>query len=252
MDVIESLQQVGLTQYEAEAYHTLLLEGPLTGYQLGKRSRVPLPRSYDVLQRLSERGLALVQPGDPPRYLAEDPARFLEQLQRSMTSRIEELAFTLMAVPASEVGEEFWVIRGRERIRDRAAVMIGAAEHSLGLHMPTLTGNDMADLVSEARGRGCSELQAAWTAQLAADAVLLLVDDREVLAGTAATDRSQAVVTGNPALLDMARTCFHADLMQHHRPTRATESVRTANGWLAWEQEKQKKLRLLIGGSNVA
>lgn len=251
MDIIALLQQVGLTQYEAEAYHTLLQEGPLTGYQLGKRSRVPLPRSYDVMERLSERGLALVQPGDPPRYLAEDPTRFLEQLRSSMTSRLEELAATLMALPSSDVSDEFWVIRGRERIRDRAAAMVGEAEHSLGLHVPTSMGNDMADLVSEARGRGCRVLQAAHTARLAADAVLILVDDREVLAGTAASDRSQAVVTGNRAMVAMARACFHAELVQQ-RPTRTLETTESANDWLAWEEDKEKRLRLLIGGSDVA
>lgn len=251
MGIVELLQQVGLTQYEAEAYHTLLQEGPLTGYQLGKRSRVPLPRSYDVLERLSERGLALVQPGDPPRYLAEDPARFLEQLRSSMTSRLEELAATLTAVPSPDVGEAFWVVRGRERIMDRAAAMIGQAEHRLGLHLPASISGDMADLVSEARGRGCRVLPAARTALLAADAVLVFVDDREALAGTAATDRSQAVVTGNQALVAMARACFFDERLRR-RLTRATERSEAANDWLAWEEQKQKRLRLLIGGSDVA
>jgi sugar-specific transcriptional regulator TrmB len=251
MDIIDALQQVGLTQYEAEAYHTLLQEGPLTGYQLGKRSRVPLPRSYDVLERLSERGLALVQPGDPPRYLAEDPARFLEQLRSSMTSRLDELAATLMAVPSSDGGEEFWVIRGRERIRDRVAATIGEAEHSLGLYVPASMSGDMADLVSEARRRGCRALQAARTARLAANAVLILVDDREVLAGTAATDRAQAVVTGNRALVAMARACFQAELPRQ-RPSRAADTARRTNDWLAWEEDKEKRLRLFIGGSDMA
>jgi sugar-specific transcriptional regulator TrmB len=251
MDIIESLKQVGLTQYEAESYHTLLQEGPLTGYQLGKRSRVPLPRSYDVLERLSERGLALIQPGDPPRYLAEDPAHFLEQLRSSMLSRLEELAATLTAVPSSDVREEFWVIRGHKRIQDRVAAMIGEAEHSLGLRVPASMNSHTADLVSQARARGRRVLQAAGTAGLAAEAVLVLVDDREVLAGTAATDRSQAVVTGNRALVAMARACFLAELPRQ-RPARTTETSEAAHDWLAWEEDKEKRLRLLIGGSDVA
>ena len=32
------LQRIGLNKYEAEAYLALLAEGPLTGYELGKRS----------------------------------------------------------------------------------------------------------------------------------------------------------------------------------------------------------------------
>jgi sugar-specific transcriptional regulator TrmB len=251
MDIIEALQQVGLTQYEAEAYHTLLQEGPLTGYQLGKRSRVPLPRSYDVLDRLSVRGLALVQPGDPPRYLAEDPARFLAQLRTSMMSRIEELAATLTAAPASDARDEFWVIRGRARIRDRAAAMISQAEHSFGLHAHASMRADLADAVSAARVRGCRMLQTAQMARLGADAVLVLVDDREVLTGTAATERSQALVTGNSTLVAMARACFQTELPRQ-QPTHARETSEAANDWLAWEEDKQKRLRLLIGGSDVA
>ena len=67
---IELLQRVGLSKYEAEAYYVLLLQGPLTGYELGKRSGVPLSKSYEVLERLTRRGLAFVQPG---RALATSP-----------------------------------------------------------------------------------------------------------------------------------------------------------------------------------
>ncbi|HEX4716550.1 MAG TPA: helix-turn-helix domain-containing protein, partial [Ktedonobacteraceae bacterium] len=74
---IDLLQEIGLNKYEAEAYYTLLTQGPLTGYELGKRSQVPLSRSYDVLERLSQKGLALAQPGDPARYMALDPRLFL-------------------------------------------------------------------------------------------------------------------------------------------------------------------------------
>jgi hypothetical protein len=42
MTAIELLQQIGLNKYEAEAYYTLLSEGPLTGYELGKRSLSPV------------------------------------------------------------------------------------------------------------------------------------------------------------------------------------------------------------------
>ena len=42
----------------------------MTGYELGKHSAVPLSRSYEVLERLNQKGLALVQPGNVPRYAA--------------------------------------------------------------------------------------------------------------------------------------------------------------------------------------
>src|SRR5215469_8121657 len=101
MTAVEQLQQVGLNKYEAEAYYTLLAEGPLTGYELGKRSQVPLSRSYEVLERLTKKGLALVQPGDPPRYIAEDPDRFLGHVRLRMTRTIDSLASSLATLAHS-------------------------------------------------------------------------------------------------------------------------------------------------------
>ncbi len=251
MDVVELLRQVGLTQYEAEAYSTLVREGPLTGYELGKRSKVPLPRSYDVLERLGERGLALIQPGDPPRYLAEDPARFLNHLRSSMTARLEELAVRLTVVASPDAGEEFWVIRGHDKIRNRAAAMIGAAEKSVEFRLPAPLDSELGGLVAEGRGRDRRLVTMDGGAALADDVVLVVVDGCEVLAGTLATDRTQAVVTRNRALVAMARRCFAAA-----RPRQGTvrygETTETANDWLAWEEDKHRRLRLLSRDSHVA
>src|SRR5690242_3289871 len=79
--MVDLLQQVGLNKYEAEAYAALLQHGPLTGYELVKRSEVPLSRSYEILERLASKGLALVQPGDPQR-LMRSRARWLTQGHR--------------------------------------------------------------------------------------------------------------------------------------------------------------------------
>src|SRR5581483_3871983 len=110
---IDLLQEIGLNKYEAEAYYTLLTQGALTGYELGKRSQVPLSRSYDVLERLSQKGLALAQPGDPARYKALEPALFLGRVRSTMEHTLNTLASTLTAANQDTPSGEFWVIRGR-------------------------------------------------------------------------------------------------------------------------------------------
>src|SRR5213082_711391 len=116
MTEIELLQQIGLNKYEAEAYYTLLAEGPLTGYELGKRSQVPLSRSYEILERLSQKGLVLVQPGDPPRYAAQEARLFLGALRATQSATLDALAEALAGLPRSRSGDEFWVLRGRRAI----------------------------------------------------------------------------------------------------------------------------------------
>src|SRR5437588_10645726 len=128
MTPIELLQQIGLNKYEAEAYYTLLAEGPLTGYELGKRSQVPLSRSYEILERLTQKGLALVQPGEPPRYLAENPDQFLGQVRATMTERLDTLAGTLATLAQPDRAGDFWVVRGREPILHRVRTMSAGVE----------------------------------------------------------------------------------------------------------------------------
>ena len=57
--IIEQLQQLGFSQYEAQAYLALLKENPANGYELAKNSGIPRPNIYPVLQKLEDRGAIL-------------------------------------------------------------------------------------------------------------------------------------------------------------------------------------------------
>src|SRR5689334_2325757 len=136
MTTIEQLQQVGLNKYEAEAYYTLLMHKPLTGYEVGKYSQVPLSRSYEILERLVEKGLALVQPGDPPRYTAQDPQQFLHRIRSEMEATLEVLTSALTTLPRPGDESEFWVLRGRQHILAHLLTLIGSAQSTLNLSIP--------------------------------------------------------------------------------------------------------------------
>ena len=248
MTTIEQLQQVGLNKYEAEAYYTLLAEGPLTGYELGKRSQVPLSRSYEVLERLTQKGLALVQPGNPPRYMAEDPDRFLGQVRLSMTKTLDSLASSLATLARYIPEGEFWVLRGRQHILARARAMAAEAQRTIGLYLSPGYDAELAAALALAREKGCQITRASTAAQSHADAdvILLLVDDREALAGTLApADRCQSVVSANRALIS-ALSHYFGQQLSVEEPTPVTSTVTTGQSdqldWVAWEDRKQRRL----------
>lgn len=256
MTAIEQLQQVGLNKYEAEAYYTLLAEGPLTGYELGKRSQVPLSRSYEVLERLTQKGLALVQPGDPPHYIAEDPGQFLGQVRLTMTKTLDTLAGSLAALPRTRTEGEFWVIRGRQHILARARAMLADAQQEIGLYLPPGYDAELAESLALARGKGCRILRAPASGQGYADVVLLLVDDREALAGTLTpVERCQAVVSTNRALVTVLASYF-AQQSPEEIPTALSSTVTTSQDdrldWIAWEERKQRRLWKLHNDNRVA
>jgi len=258
MTVVELLQQIGLNKYEAEAYYTLLSQEPLTGYELGKRSQVPLSRSYEILERLTQKGLALVQPGDPPRYTAEKPARFLEQVRGTMLATLDELESSLATLPHSDTSNEFWVLRGRQHILARVKALIAEAQKMIYLNLPAHDEPEVADLLSRARARGCSVFRPTTTDADNTDdeLLLLLVDDREALIGLLApAETCQAVVSANEALVVTLRGYFANQVLARIPATSILNETRQQNdqlAWLAWEDRKQRRLWSVKTGNRSA
>jgi sugar-specific transcriptional regulator TrmB len=244
---IDLLQRVGLNKYEAEAYAALLQYGSLTGYELGKRSGVPLSRSYEILERLTAKGLALVQPGDPPRYAAEAPEQFLDRTRTSTTATLDALASALAELGQSALPEGFWVVRGQEPIVARAKTLVGQAQHTLAVSSALARSPVLEQALAQARGRSCRVAQLSLEARgEAAATALLVVDDREGMVGMLTpADRCQAVVSANPGFVAaLVRCCaprltfnsaYGSDSAQAARVTQPLE-------WLDWEERKQRRL----------
>lgn len=261
MDTVELLQQIGLNKYEAEAYFTLLVEGALTGYELGKRSQVPLSRSYEILERLTQKGLALVQPGEPPRYIAADPQRFLEQVRSSMATTLDALTASLSGLSHPDVASEFWVVRGRQHILSHARSLIAEARETVDVSLPPRDEPEITDTLASARARRVEARLIAPASNNSAEIILLLVDGRQALIGTLApAQHCQAVTCTHPALIALLRAYFARQIAAStHAATSAFTSeqavpVRTNERltWLAWEERKQRHLWSLTHENRVA
>jgi sugar-specific transcriptional regulator TrmB len=242
--VSELLQAVGLNKYEAEAYAALLRHGPLTGYELGKRSEVPLSRSYEVLERLVGKGLALVQPGDPPRYGAEAPGQLLARLRSDSSARLDALAEALaeLARPREQAG--FWVARGRGPVVEQARTLIEGAKRSIAISIDLGHAQELEGPLAQARAAG-RRVEQSHAAPPAAELVLV-VDEREAMAGTLApADGCQAVQSANPAFVAAIRRSFAPPRLAMPLlggQGRAQGDEARPLSWLDWEDHKQRRL----------
>jgi hypothetical protein len=252
MATVDLLQQIGLNKYEAEAYYALLTHGPLTGYEVGKYSPVPGSRSYEILERLLEKGLALVQPGDPPRYSAQDPQTVVDRFRATMETTLNALAISLASLaPVDRMGE-FWVVRGQHNILAQARSMIANARETLDLKLPASV--DVAEHLLQAKARGCRIFR-PMTQEQGGDIALLVCDGRQALMGTLTpSDSCQAVVSSNAALLD----ALHGYFVSQRSPGRAVSEVPARPSqppdvdWIDWEARKQRHLRSVSHGNRVA
>ena len=252
MATIDLLQQIGLNKYEAEAYYALLARGPLTGYEVGKYSQVPGSRSYEILERLAEKGLVLVQPGDPPHYSAQEPSAVIDRFRASMETTLDTLASSLASLARVDTTGEFWVVRGRQNILAQISSLIAGAQETLDLKLPAHV--DLVGQLAQAQARGCRIFRVSSQDQ-DGDNVLLMRDDRDALIGVLTPpESSQAVISSNAALLDALQGYF----AYQRSPARMLSEVpeRTSQphdvDWMDWEARKQRHLRSVSNRNRVA
>lgn len=116
--LVTSLRDLGLSEYEARAYRSLLRTGPTTAKELSRVSDVPMGRVYDVLNTLEQYNLVRSQAASrPKRYASVEPEtaldrllvdrkRELEQRAQQYESIVDELSTELDA--AEPIEEQFW------------------------------------------------------------------------------------------------------------------------------------------------
>jgi sugar-specific transcriptional regulator TrmB len=101
--VVDSLMELGFSQYEARTYAGLVGREPMTGYAIAKDTGVPQPKVYETLGRLVDRGAVLQVSGTPAKFIAVSPARLLAQVESTMRQRISTVELEISRMrPSSD------------------------------------------------------------------------------------------------------------------------------------------------------
>lgn len=251
MTTVELLQQIGLNKYEAEAYYALLVHGAMTGYEVGKRSNVPLSRSYEVLERLTEKGLAQVQPGDPPRYQAQNPHTLLGQVRTTMETTLQALSISLTALAQTQQNGEFWVVRNREPITRRIVDMLNDSYSRIDLIAPDEFLDEISTALQHARERHCYVNISPLQEQTYRGLVGVLCDKRYALIGSLfPAEQAQVMVSTHVSLTEVLHGYF--TYLNSMPALPITTQQAEQRDWLAWEERKQKHLHDLSNPSQVA
>lgn len=134
--VIDELQRLGMSGYEAKAYVALVAAGgPLNGYEVAKRSGVPRSTVYETLAKLVGRGAAFeVRAGeDSVGYIALPPAALLDRMRREFDQSIDTLRAALPQIAAPSQVRLVHNLADRASLLARAEDVIAAARTDLFL-----------------------------------------------------------------------------------------------------------------------
>ena len=88
---MSDLRDIGLSEYEANAYRSLLQTGPATAKELSDESGVPMGRIYDVLGSIESQHLVRSQAASrPKKYVAVEPETALDRLLADRKRELRE------------------------------------------------------------------------------------------------------------------------------------------------------------------
>ncbi len=152
---VARLRALGLNLYESRAYLALLRGGRLTAKGVGQSAIIPQSRTYDVLQSLTRKGLAVATAGSPSSYIPVPPKEVLKQRYESERRRTQEVAVRVQEEAQAKlesihdayesltkefpgrpnealpVQDRVWVIQGRDNIEDTLGGMIKEAKQEV-------------------------------------------------------------------------------------------------------------------------
>lgn len=115
----ELLKVLGLNKYEINAYLTLLRLGVSTAYRVSKESGVPFGRIYDILDRLTMKGLVTRELGRPKKFTATEPEvalkTLLDKKDVEWNNAKKKLEKLIKVLRTAEVPEEpIMIIKSKE------------------------------------------------------------------------------------------------------------------------------------------
>ena len=139
-----TLNDLGLSDYEARVYRALLSAGSSTAKELSLTSEVPMGRVYDVLGSLEKNSLVRSQAASrPKKYVAVEPETALERLVdekkrelREEMKRYEDVAddLTEKLETTEPVSERFWTAAvGPEESLDLLLERLEASRDSISM-----------------------------------------------------------------------------------------------------------------------
>lgn len=137
---LRKMQDLGLTEYQARVYLTLLDFGEAIASQLPSLSRVPRTRIYSVMDQLHEKGLVEIIPVKPRKYRPVPISSYIEKVARDLKSKAKDMEKQARAysrefevkrkAEAEKVGR-LKAIYGRRNVREVLSRMYDAAREEV-------------------------------------------------------------------------------------------------------------------------
>ena len=129
---IANLKKIGLNEYEARAYASLVGLHEATAREILEVGGIPQGRVYDVLKELAKRGFIEIQEGNPTFYRAIHPTEVIRNLSNEYSSNLQQSMDTLKDLHlVSSSRYPLWVLHNEQAIVNRIFTLLKGAEKEI-------------------------------------------------------------------------------------------------------------------------
>jgi HTH-type transcriptional regulator, sugar sensing transcriptional regulator len=129
--LVEELKKLHFTDLEASIYITLISHRQLNGSQIAKLLHISRSSVYAALEKLKQKGVIFLLPGDQNIYKAQDPATLVETLTSEFieSARIVKEKFSDLEVLHDE--DQYWNISGYKNFIQKTKELISRAKQEI-------------------------------------------------------------------------------------------------------------------------
>lgn len=229
---ISRLKKIGLSEYEAKAYTTLLRDNPLTAYEIAKKSGIPSSKVYEVVQRLESKHMAQsIHRERSKMYIPMSVDDFIDTFKRTMEDRLVEVKAELKEFTAETDASYTWHIKDYESLILKAKRMLDTCLGTVLLSLWPAEVNVLETSISDAETRGIKialvhygatniklgqlyrhPVEDTIYAQKGVRSFTLLADSKEVLTGNITGMQTEAMWSMNESFVMMAEDYIRHDI----------------------------------------
>jgi HTH-type transcriptional regulator, sugar sensing transcriptional regulator len=235
-ELVQQLQALGFSQYEARAYCALLQKSPANGHEVAKTAGIPTSKIYETLERLSHKGAVLVQRSEPTLWAPVPHRELVAALRTKMDSTFTAVERGLTQLGAEQDNRLTWSLSGHGNVLHSMGKAIDRAKHRLAVAVPAPELTELAGLLSAAASRGVavdlvaaeppdSDLPAGLNVRVRAQAeapdqrlAVVVGDGEETVLADLGLDPPQGMWTHQPAVALLAEE--HVRNVDQPKPAR--------------------------------
>jgi HTH-type transcriptional regulator, sugar sensing transcriptional regulator len=155
-ELVQQLQALGFSQYEARAYCALLQKSPANGHEVAKLAGIPTSKVYETLERLKHKGAALVQRSEPTLWAPVPHRELVGRLRDDMEATCSAVEQGLAQLGVEQDMALTWSLSGHGHVVDSMRRAIGRARERLTGALPARELAELGASLAAAVERGVS------------------------------------------------------------------------------------------------